>query len=72
MLELPPLLAPPDDVHRVSAAMINIRYSFAVITPVLSGLIWDVTGLAQAAFVPLGLCAVILIAIAPTIRLRHA
>jgi MFS transporter, CP family, cyanate transporter len=72
MLALPPLLAPPDDVHRVSAAMFTISYSFAVITPVFSGLIWDVTGLAQAAFVPLGLCALILIAIAPTIRLRHA
>jgi CP family cyanate transporter-like MFS transporter len=72
MLALPPLLAPRDDVHRVSAAMFTISYSFAVITPVFSGLIWDLTGLAQAAFVPLGLCAVILIAIAPTIRLRHA
>jgi CP family cyanate transporter-like MFS transporter len=72
MLALPPLLAPPDDVHRVSAAMFTISYSFAVITPVFSGLFWDLTGIAQAAFVPLGLCAVILIAIAPTIRLRHA
>jgi len=72
MLALPPLLAPPDDVHRVSAAMFTISYTCAVITPVFSGLVWDLTGIAQAAFVPLGLCAVILIAIAPTIRLRHA
>ena len=69
---LPPLLAPPDDVHRVSAAMFTISYSFAVITPVFSGLIWDLTGIAQSAFVPLGLCAVLLMVIAPTIRLRHA
>ena len=72
MLALPPLLAPPDDVHRVSAAMFTISYSFAVITPVFSGLIWDLTGIAQSAFVPLGLCAVLLMVIAPTIRLRHA
>ena len=72
MLALPPLLAPPDDVHRVSAAMFTISYSCAVITPVLSGLAWDLTGIAQSAFVPLGLCAVLLITIAPTIRLRHA
>jgi CP family cyanate transporter-like MFS transporter len=72
MLALPPLLAPPEDVHRVSAAMFTISYSCAVITPVLSGLAWDLTGIAQSAFVPLGLCAVLLIAIAPTIRLRHA
>lgn len=71
MLALPPLLAPPEDVHRVSAAMFTISYSCAVITPVLSGLAWDLTGIAQSAFVPLGLCAVLLITIAPTIRLRH-
>ena len=41
MLALPPLLAPPDDVHRVSAAMFTISYSCAVITPVFSGLAWD-------------------------------
>ncbi|MGB9369284.1 MAG: MFS transporter, partial [Xanthobacteraceae bacterium] len=71
MLALPPLLAPPDDVHRVSAAMFTISYSCAVITPVLSGLAWDLTGIAQSAFVPLGLCAVLLMTIAPTIRLRR-
>jgi len=59
-------------VHRVSAAMFTISYSCAVITPVFAGLVWDITGIAQAAFVPLGLCAVILMSIAPTIRLRHA
>jgi CP family cyanate transporter-like MFS transporter len=72
MLALPPLLAPREDVHRVSAAMFTISYSCAVITPVLSGLAWDLTGIAQSAFVPLGLCAILLITIAPTIRLRHA
>jgi CP family cyanate transporter-like MFS transporter len=71
MLALPPLLAPPDDVHRVSAAMFTISYSCAVITPVFSGLFWDVTGIAQSAFVPLGLCAVLLMALAPTIRLER-
>ena len=69
MLALPPLLAPPDDVHRVSAAMFTISYSCAVITPVFSGLLWDLTGVAWAAFVPLGLCAVLLMALAPTIRI---
>lgn len=72
MLALPPLLAPPDDVHRVSAAMFTISYSCAVITPVLSGLAWDLTGVAWTAFVPLGLCAVVLMALAPTIRIGRA
>jgi CP family cyanate transporter-like MFS transporter len=68
MLALPPLLAPPEDVHRVSAAMFTISYSCAVIAPVFSGLAWDLTGAAWSAFVPLGVCAVVMMAIAPTIR----
>src|SRR5947209_10115518 len=72
MLALPPLLAPPDDVHRVSAAMFTISYTCAVITPVFSGLIWDLTGIAQSAFVPLGICAIALMALAPGLRLPHA
>jgi len=68
MLAMPPLLAPPEDVHRVSAAMFTISYSCAVITPIFSGLLWDMTGVAWTAFVPLGVCAVVLMAIAPTIR----
>jgi MFS transporter, CP family, cyanate transporter len=72
MLALPPLLAPPDDVHRVSAAMFTISYTCAVITPVFSGLAWDLTGIAQSAFVPLGACAVLLMALAPGLRLPRA
>ena len=72
MLAMPPLLAPPEDVHRVSAAMFTISYSCAVITPVFSGLLWDMTGVAWTAFVPLGVCAVVLMAIAPTIRFERA
>jgi CP family cyanate transporter-like MFS transporter len=69
MLALPSLLAPPQDVHRVASAMFTISYSCAVIAPILSGLLWDVTGIAWSAFVPLGLCACTLMALAPTIRL---
>ena len=54
MLALPPLLAPPDDVYRVSAAMFTISYSCAVIIPVFSGLFWVLSGTAQSAFIPLG------------------
>ena len=72
MLAMPPLLAPPDDVHRVSAAMFTISYSCAVITPIFSGLLWDMTGVAWTAFVPLGACAVVLMAIAPGIRFERS
>jgi CP family cyanate transporter-like MFS transporter len=68
MLALPPLLAPPQDVHRVSAAMFTISYSCAVITPVFSGLAWDLTGAPWSAFVPLGACAVVMMVLAPSVR----
>jgi len=69
MLALPPLLAPPEDVHRVASAMFTISYTCAAIAPVLSGLLWDMTGITWSAFLPLGLCACVLVAMAPTIRL---
>ena len=72
MLALPPLLAPPDDVHRVAAAMFTISYTCAVITPVFSGIAWDLTGIAQSAFVPLAACAILLMALAPGLRLPRA
>jgi CP family cyanate transporter-like MFS transporter len=60
MLALPPLLSPPDDVHRTAAAMFTISYTCAVVVPVLSGICWDMTGVPAAAFIPIGLCAVVL------------
>ena len=67
ILALPPLLSPPDDVHRVTAAMFTISYSCAVIVPVISGLAWDVSGSAAFAFLPVALCGIILTILAPAI-----
>lgn len=66
-LALPPLLAPPDDVHRVTAAMFTISYSCAVIVPVISGLIWDLTSNPPLAFLPILACGGVLIWLAPAI-----
>jgi CP family cyanate transporter-like MFS transporter len=68
VLALPPLLAPPDDVHRVTAAMFTISYSCAVIVPVISGLAWDTTGIGAFAFVPIALCGIVLAVLAPAIK----
>jgi len=65
---LPPLLSPPDDVHRVTAAMFTISYSCAVIIPVVSGLAWDLTGVASMAFLPIGLCGILPAILAPAIN----
>jgi CP family cyanate transporter-like MFS transporter len=68
VLALPPLLSPPDDVHRVTAAMFTISYSCAVIVPVISGMAWDVSGIASSAFAPIALCGILLVILAPAIN----
>jgi CP family cyanate transporter-like MFS transporter len=67
-LALPPLLAPPDDVHRVTAAMFTISYTCAVIVPIVSGLVWDLSGIAGLTFVPVAAVGVLLALLAPAIR----
>ncbi len=67
-LALPPLLAPPDDVHRVTAAMFTISYSLAVVVPVVSGALWDASGIASMAFLPIAICGIILAALSPAIN----
>ncbi len=67
VLALPPLLAKPDDVHRVTAAMFTISYSCAVIVPIISGVAWDLTGISGTAFVPIDMAGVLLMVLAPAI-----
>lgn len=68
VLALPPLLSPPEDVHRVTAAMFTISYSCAVIVPVISGLAWDLTGIGSMAFLPIALCGIVPVILAPAIN----
>jgi CP family cyanate transporter-like MFS transporter len=70
MLTLPPRLSRPDDVHRTAAAMFTISYSCAVIVPILSGIAWDLTGVPAAAFLPIGLSALLLIVPPAMITIR--
>ncbi len=67
-LALPPLLAPPDDVHRVTAAMFTISYSWAVVVPIISGFLWDWTHIPAMAFLPIGLCGIVLALLSPAIN----
>ncbi|HWE61999.1 MAG TPA: MFS transporter [Chloroflexota bacterium] len=52
-LALPPLVSPPHDVHRLSAAMFTISYSLAFAGPLVGGAIWDHTGRPALAFIPI-------------------
>ena len=71
ILALPPLISAPGDVHRVTAGMFTISYSCAVIVPIVSGALWDLSGLPAIAFVPIGFCALAVVGLAPTIVLRE-
>jgi MFS transporter, CP family, cyanate transporter len=63
ILALPPALSAPGDVHRTAAGMFTISYAGAVIVPVISGALWDLSGAAWTAFVPLAACAVTMTAL---------
>jgi CP family cyanate transporter-like MFS transporter len=67
ILALPPRLAAPDDVHRVSAAIFTISYGCGVMVPIISGIIWDLTHVPRLTFVPTALCSLVLAGIAMTL-----
>jgi MFS transporter, CP family, cyanate transporter len=69
-LALPPLLCRPEEIGSTTAAMFTMSYGSAVITPILSGVVWDATGVPAAAFIPIGVCAGVLLALAPTMKFR--
>jgi CP family cyanate transporter-like MFS transporter len=69
-LTLPPLLCAPQDVARTSAGVFTLSYGSAVVVALLSGAIWDATGIPATAFLPFALCAVIL-TLATLALVRH-
>src|SRR5262245_677913 len=71
VLALPPLISPPDDVHRMAAGMFTISYSCAVVVPIISGALWDFTGSTVAPFIPMIVCMISLIGLAPAVVLRE-
>lgn len=50
-LALPAMLVPAEEVHRTSAATFAIGYLCALVTPIVGGWLWDLTGQPWAAFV---------------------
>jgi CP family cyanate transporter-like MFS transporter len=65
-LALPSVLSAPDDVHRTSAGMFTISYSIAMVLSVAAGWLWDFAHTPIAGFVPIALCALLVIALAST------
>jgi CP family cyanate transporter-like MFS transporter len=71
-LALPAALSAPGDVHRTAAGMFTVSYSGAVIVPVISGALWDVSGAAWSAFVPLAICTVMMTVVGAWLARRPA
>ena len=51
-LTLPPRMAAPGDVPRMSAAIFTVQYATAFVLPLVAGSLWDLTGVAALAFAP--------------------
>jgi len=69
-LALPPMLVDSDHVHSVSAAVFAIGYLCAVVTPVIGGFAWDLTGLPWTAFAPAGSFGLVVVALSLGLDLR--
>lgn len=63
MLTLPVLLCAREDVARISAGMFMIGYGSAVVISILGGVLWDLTGVVAAAFLPIAVGVVPLMVI---------
>jgi MFS transporter, CP family, cyanate transporter len=67
-LALPSILSAADDVHRATAGMFTISYSCAMVLSVFVGWLWDVTHLPVAAFTPIALCGLVIVALSSTVK----
>lgn len=68
-LAMPPLLARPDDVHRLSAGIFTITYSCSFLSPLAGGVIWDATHQPLLAFAPAALGSVAIVLLPLGLRL---
>jgi CP family cyanate transporter-like MFS transporter len=65
VLALAPLLCAPEDMAGTSAAVFTLSYGLAVIVPVVSGALWDLTGIPPMVFLPIAMAALLLLMLAP-------
>lgn len=61
VLAMPALLVSPDDVPRMSAGVFVIGYSMGVIVSIIAGIVWDLSGDAAYAFIPIGIAGLAMI-----------
>jgi MFS transporter, CP family, cyanate transporter len=71
-LALPPLLVRTEEVHRLAAGMLALSYSLTFLVPYLGGWVWDATRISAAALLPGAIGAMLVLVLAPTLRLTPA
>lgn len=64
---LPPLLARPSDVARLSAGTFTISYLCTFVVTLLAGATWDATHIAASAFLPVLAASAIVVALGPAL-----
>ncbi len=69
-LALPSMLGAAADVPRLAAAMFTIGYGLAVAAALLAGRLWDLSGVAAMAFLPIALAALAATLLGATLPLR--
>ena len=70
-LAMPPLMAKPEDIHRLSAAMMLVGYVCAFVVPIAGGAAWDATHAPAMAFAPLLAFGVLALVVAARVRLAR-
>ncbi|HVV42223.1 MAG TPA: MFS transporter [Nitrobacter sp.] len=70
VLTLPALLVAPDDVPRMSAGVFTIGYGTAMVVSLIGGVLWDATGSAAFAFLPIAVAILPMVLVPPLIDLR--
>lgn len=70
-LALPPLLVPPEEVHRLSAGMFTLGYPLSFLFPLAGGALWDATGAPVSAFAASAAAVALIFAAALTVRMER-
>jgi len=60
-IALPPLLAGPGEVARLTGITISLTYAVAFVGPIIGGQLWDLFHLPAVAFLPVALASIMLI-----------
>lgn len=60
-IALPPLLAQPGEVARLTGITISLTYAVAFVGPLIGGQLWDMLHLPVVAFLPVALASILLI-----------